>query len=80
MPNGTVNMQAENKSILGLADISQYKGSKKVLEKALHIHANGIADSAERLFLAQYQRTGCSTMLTIEAKAACMTGVELSTG
>ena len=80
MPVGTVKMRAENKSILGLADIIQYKGSKKILGKALHIHANGIADSTERLFLAQYQRTGCSTMLTVDAKAGCMTGVELSAG
>ena len=73
-------MRAKNKSILDPADIIQYKGSKKILGKALHIHANAIADFAERLSLAQYQRTGCSTMLTIDAKAACMTGVELSAG
>ena len=51
--------------------------SEKVLEQALHIYENAASDFAECLFLAQYQRMGCNTMLTFDAKAARMTGVEL---
>ena len=51
--------------------------NEKVLEQALHIYANAAADFAECLFLAQYQRMGCQTMLTFDAKAARMAGVQL---
>ncbi len=51
--------------------------NEKVLEQALHLYANAAADFAECLFLAQYQRMGCDTMLTFDAKAARMAGVEL---
>ena len=54
--------------------------NEKVLEQALHTHANATADFAECLFLAQYQRLGCNTMLSFDAKAARMTGVELVAG
>ena len=51
--------------------------NEKVLEQVLHVYENAASDFAECLFLAQYQRMGCSTMLTFDAKAARMTGVEL---
>ena len=51
--------------------------NEKALEQALHIYANAAADFAECLFLAQYQRMGCQTMLTFDAKAARMAGVQL---
>ena len=51
--------------------------NEKVLEQALHIYENAASDFAECLFLAQYQRLGCSTMVTFDAKAARMAGVEL---
>ena len=51
--------------------------NEKVLEQALHIYANAAADFAECLFLAQYQRMGCQTMLTFDTKAARMAGVQL---
>ena len=51
--------------------------NEKVLEQALHIYANAACDFAECLFLAQYQRMGCQTMLTFDAKAARMAGVQL---
>ena len=51
--------------------------NEKVLEQALHIYANADADFGECLFLAQYQRMGCQTMLTFDAKAARMAGVRL---
>lgn len=54
--------------------------NEKALEQALHIYANTAADFAECLFLAQYQRMGCDTMLTFDAKAARMAGVELVPG
>jgi predicted nucleic-acid-binding protein len=53
---------------------------EKVLEQALHIYDKAAADFAECLFLAQYQRMGCSAMLTFDAKAAGMTGAELVAG
>jgi predicted nucleic-acid-binding protein len=49
----------------------------KVLEHAVHIYEAAAADFAECLFLAQYQHMGCSTMLTFDAKAARMDGVEM---
>ena len=51
--------------------------NEKVLEQALHLYANAACDFAECLFLAQYQRMGCQTMLTFDAKAARMAGVQL---
>ena len=54
--------------------------NEKVLEQALHIYDNAVSDFAECLFLAQYQRLGCDTMLTFDTKAARMTGVELVAG
>ena len=51
--------------------------NEKVLEQALHIYENAASDFAECLFLAQYQRMGCSTMMTFDAKAARTTGVDL---
>ncbi len=51
--------------------------NEKVLEQALHIYENAASDFAECLSLAQYQRMGCSTMMTFDAKAARMTGVDL---
>ena len=51
--------------------------NEKVLEQALHVYENATSDFAECLFLAQYQRMGCGTMLTFDAKAARITGVEL---
>ena len=51
--------------------------NEKALEQALHIYANAAADFAECLFLAQYQRMGCQTMLTFDTKAARMAGVQL---
>ena len=53
---------------------------EKVLEQALHMYANAAADFAECLFLAQYQRMGCDSMMTFDAKAARMAGVELFGG
>ena len=54
--------------------------NEKVLEQALHIYDGSAADFAECLFLAQYQRMGCHTMLTFDNKAARMTGVQLVAG
>ena len=51
--------------------------NEKVLEQALHLYANAACDFAECLFLAQYQRMGCQTMVTFDAKAARMAGVAL---
>ena len=51
--------------------------NEKVLEQALHIYENAASDFAECLFLSQYQRMGCSTMMTFDAKAARMAGVDL---
>ncbi len=54
--------------------------NEKVMEQALHIYTNAAADFAECLFLAQYQRMGCDGMMTFDAKAARMAGVELVAG
>jgi predicted nucleic-acid-binding protein len=48
-----------------------------LLERALHHWENSSADFAECLFWAQYQHMGCRAMLTFDAKAARMDGVEL---
>ena len=54
--------------------------NEKVLEQALHIYDNAASDFAECLFLAQYQRLGCDTMMTFDAKAALMDGAQLVAG
>ena len=54
--------------------------NEKVLEQAVHTYQNASADFAECLFLAQYQRMGCHTMLTFDTKAARVQGVELVAG
>lgn len=51
--------------------------NEKVLEQAIHTYQNASSDFGECLFLAQYQRMGCQTMLTFDAKAARMEGVSL---
>ena len=51
--------------------------NEKVLEQALHLYTNAACDFAECLLLAQYQRMGCQTMLTVDAKAARMAGVQM---
>ena len=51
--------------------------NEKVLEQAVHTYQNASADFGECLFLAQYQRMGCQTMLTFDAIAARMEGVSL---
>ena len=51
--------------------------NEAVLEQALRTYEESTADFSECLFLAHYQQLGCDTMLTFDAKAACMTGVEL---
>ena len=51
-----------------------------ILEHALLHWEGSNADFAECLFLAQYQHLGCSAMLTFDAKAARMEGVELVAG
>lgn len=48
-----------------------------ILERALLHWEGSNADFAESLFLAQYQHIGCSAMMTFDAKAARMDGVEL---
>lgn len=50
---------------------------EQVLEQALHAWENSSADFAECLFLAHYQRMGCRAMLSFDAKAARVDGVEL---
>ena len=54
--------------------------NEKALEQALHIYDNAASGFAECLFLAQYQRIGCDTMLTFDTKAARMTGAQLVAG
>ena len=51
--------------------------NEAVLEQALRTYEKNAADFSECLFLAHYQQLGCKTMLTFDAKAARMTGVEL---
>ena len=53
--------------------------NEKVLEEAIHTYQHATVDFAECLFLAQYQRMGCQTMLTFDAKAARLEGVSLVT-
>ena len=54
--------------------------NEKALEQALHIYDNAASGFAECLFLAQYQRIGCDTMLTFDIRAARMTGAQLVAG
>ena len=51
--------------------------NERVLEQAVHTYQYASADFGECLFLAQYQRMGCQTMLTFDAIAARMEGVSL---
>ena len=51
--------------------------NEAVLEQALRTYEKSSADFSECLFLAHYQRLGCRAMLTFDAKAARMEGVEL---
>lgn len=54
--------------------------NEAVLEQALRTYEKSTADFSECLFLAHYQQLGCETMLTFDAKAARMAGVELIAG
>ena len=51
--------------------------SELVVEQALDWFENGKADFADCLMIAQYQHTGCDTMLTFDAEAAKIPGGEL---
>ena len=51
---------------------------EKLLEHSLHIWENSNTDFAKCLFWAQYQSLGCRAMLTFDAKAARIDGVELA--
>ena len=51
--------------------------NEAVLEQALRTYEKSTADFSECLFVAHYQQLGCDTMLTFDAKAARMIGVEL---
>ena len=51
--------------------------NEAVLEQALRTYEKSTADFSECLFLAHYLQLGCGTMLTFDAKAARITGVEL---
>ncbi len=53
--------------------------SEPALEHALYLHENSSADFAECLFVAQYQRLGCRTMMTFDRQAATLPGAELLT-
>jgi predicted nucleic-acid-binding protein len=48
-----------------------------VVEQSLEAYADSNADFAECLMIAQYQRLGCSSMLTFDARAAKLPGGEL---
>lgn len=50
---------------------------EQILEQAIYIYESNKSDFAECLFWAQYQRMGCRVMLTFDAVAARMGGVEL---
>ena len=51
--------------------------NEQALEQAIYVYENGPADFPECLFCARYQRMGCRAMLTFDAKAARLGGVEL---
>lgn len=53
--------------------------NEDALEQALYWFANGKADFADRLMIAQYRRRGCSAMLTFDALAAKIPGAEMLT-
>ena len=48
-----------------------------VIEQALSAFEHGNADFADCLMTAHYQRLGCTSMLTFDAKAAKLAGAEL---
>jgi predicted nucleic-acid-binding protein len=51
--------------------------SEPVVQLALDVYEDSNADFAECLMIAQYQRLGCNTMLTFDARAAKLPGGEL---
>lgn len=51
--------------------------SEAILEQALYDFENFAADFADCLMLATYRATGCSAMLTFDAKAARLPGATL---
>ncbi len=51
--------------------------SEDTVERALDSFENSKADFADCLMIAQYQRMGCSTMLTFDVEAAQIAGGEL---
>lgn len=53
--------------------------SEDAVEQALYWFQNSKADFADCLMIAQYRRTGCSTMLTFDAAAAKIPGGQLLT-
>lgn len=63
------------RQLLEVRDIEIH--NEAVLEQALRTYEKSTADFSECLFLAHYQQLGCSVMMTFDAKAARMTGVEL---
>jgi predicted nucleic-acid-binding protein len=50
--------------------------SEAVLEQALYAYENSSADFADCLMVASYLRSGCTAMLTFDAKAARLAGCE----
>lgn len=50
---------------------------EQILEQAIYTYESNKSDFAECLFWAQYQRMGCRAMLTFDAVAARMGGVDL---
>ena len=51
--------------------------SEEAVEEAVFSYEHSKADFAECLMLAQYRRMGCAAMLTFDARAAKLPGVEL---
>jgi len=51
--------------------------SEPVVQQALDVYEDSNADFAECLMIAQYQRLGCTAMLTFDARAAKLPGCEL---
>jgi predicted nucleic-acid-binding protein len=51
--------------------------AEAVLEQALYDFENSSADFADCLMLANYRPAGCAAMVTFDAKAAKLPGVEL---
>ena len=48
-----------------------------ILEQAIHYYGNHNADFADCLMVSRYQRSGCESMLTFDAKASKLPGSEL---